>query len=238
MKSTLAVCRALPWLMLAALPLRAADVPSTTEDGLVPVQVKSIDKAWKLPGASLKGYNSILLRPVTVAFNKNWNPRDYGSFGLKSDEVARIRSELSKIAGETFARVLSKGGYTIATAPGENVLDVQAEIVDLIVNGIEPRSSSVVHVYVKSAGEMRILVNLRDSVTGTTLYRASDLQRAQEYDRLEWANSVFNRAEAERALETWARQLKAALDAAKTTPSRQVAAVLTAGALRSYFSSS
>jgi hypothetical protein len=193
-------------------------VTGITDDGLVPVQVKNIDKAYKRPGASLQGYTSILLRPVSVAFNKNWNPREYGVFGLKSDEVERIRTELSKLAGETFARVLSKGGYTIATAPGENVLDVQAEIVDLIVNGIEPRSANVVHVYVKSAGEMRILVNLRDSVTGTTLYRASDLQRAQEYDQLEWANSVFNRAEAERVLATWARQLKSALDAAKATP--------------------
>lgn len=218
MKSSLAAFRALPLLMLAALPLHAADMPGTTEDGLVPIQVKNIDKAYKRPGASLKAYTSLLLRPVTVAFNKNWNPRDYGTFGLKSDEVERIRTELSKIAGETFARVLTRGGYTIATAPGENVLDVQAEIVDLIINGIEPRSAGVVHVYVKSAGEMRILVNLRDSVTGTMLYRASDLQRAQEYDRLEWANSVFNRVEAERALETWARQLKSALDVAKATP--------------------
>ncbi|HXC59256.1 MAG TPA: DUF3313 family protein [Steroidobacteraceae bacterium] len=218
MKSSLAAFRALPLLMLVAMPLHAADVPGTTEDGLVQIQVKNIDKAYKRPGASLKGYTSLLLRPVSVAFSKNWDPRDYGTFGLKSDEVERIRSELSKIAGETFARVLTKGGYTIAKASGENVLDVQAEIVDLIINGIEPRNAGNVHVYVKSAGEMRILVNLRDSVTGTTLYRASDLQRAQEYDRLEWANSVFNRAEAERALETWARQLKSALDAAKSAP--------------------
>ena len=205
-------------LAMFALTSLAGEPVTTTDDGLVPVRVKNIDKAYKRPGASLKGYTRILLRPVTVAFNKNWNPRDYGALGLKSDEVERIRSELSKLAGETFSRVLAKGGYTLASQPGENVLDVQADIVDLIVNGIEPRSANVVHVYVKSAGEMRILVNLRDSVTGTLLFRASDLQRAQEYDQLEWANRVFNRAEAERLLETWARQLKSALDAAKATP--------------------
>jgi hypothetical protein len=207
-----------PLLAMLATPLCAADVTGTTDDGLVPVKVKNIDKAYMRPGASLKGYTSILLRPVTVAFNKNWNPRDYGVVGLKSEEVEHIRTELSKLAGETFSRVLSKGGYSIATAPGEKVLEVQAEIVDLIVNGVEPRSAATVHVYVKSAGEMRILANLRDSVTGTLLYRTSDLQRAQEYDQLEWANSVFNRVEAQRVLEAWARQLKAALDAAKATP--------------------
>ncbi|HMA11458.1 MAG TPA: DUF3313 family protein, partial [Steroidobacteraceae bacterium] len=139
-------------------------------------------------------------------------------FGLKSDEVEHLRTELSKIASDTFTRVLSKGGYTIATAPGENTLEVQADIIDLVINGVEPRSSSIVHVYVTNAGQMRLLLTLRDSVTGTTLYRASDFKRGQEYDRLEWANSVFNRAEAERALEGWARQLKSALDGAKAAP--------------------
>jgi predicted secreted protein len=214
MKIQLASALAVTSLLLA-LPLMAADRSSTTEDGLVPIQVKNVDKAWKRPDASLKGYTSVLIRPVSVAFNKSWNPRDYGVFGLKSDEVERLRTDLSKIASDTFSRVLAKGGYSVATAPGENILEVQADIVDLVINGVEPRSASNVHVYVTSAGEMRLLLTLRDSITGTTLYRASDFKRGEEYDRLEWANSVFNRAEAERALEGWARQLKSSLDAAK-----------------------
>lgn len=205
--------------LLLALPLLATDATtSSTLDGLVPVEVKNIDKAWKRPGASLGSYTSVMIRPVSVAFNKSWNPRDYGVFGLKSDEVEHLRAELSKIASSTFGRVLSKGGYTLATSPGEHVLEVQADIVDLVVNGVEPRDAGNIHVFVTSAGEMRLLLSLRDSVTGTTLYRTSDFKRGQEYERLEWANSVFNRAEAERALDGWARQLKAALDGAKSAP--------------------
>jgi hypothetical protein len=204
--------------LLFALPALPADKPTAGDDGLVPVQQKNVDKAWKRPGASLKGYSSVMIRPVSVAFNKSWNPRDYGVFGLKSDEVEHLRTELSKIASATFGRVLSKGGYSLATAPGENVLEVQADIVDLVINGVEPRNADNVHVYVTSAGEMRLLLTLRDSVTGISLYRSSDFKRGQEYDRLEWANSVFNRAEAEHALEGWAHQLKAALDGAKSAP--------------------
>jgi hypothetical protein len=204
--------------MLMTLPLFAADIAATTDDGLVPVAVKNIDKAWKRPGANLKGYTSVMIQPVSVAFNKSWNPHDYGMVGLKSDEVEHLRTELSKLASSVFSRVLAKGGYALATAPGENVLVVQADIVDLVVNGVEPRNAGNIHVYVTSAGEMRLLLSLRDSVTGTTLYRSSDFKRGQEYDRLEWANSVFNRAEAERALDGWARQLKSALDGAKSMP--------------------
>ena len=104
--------------LLLSLPLSAADRTATTDDGLVPVEVNNVDEAWKRPGTSLKGYTSVMIRPVTVAFGKSWNPREYGMFGLKSDEVEHLRAELSKIASDTFGRVLSKGGYSLATAPG------------------------------------------------------------------------------------------------------------------------
>lgn len=198
-----------------ATPAVGAGDPALTDDGLLPIQVKHIDKAWKRPGASLAGYRRILIRPVGVAFSKNWDPRDYGRFGLKADEVERIRTSLAKIANDTFARELQRGGYEIASTPGENVLDVEAQIVDLYVNAPEQRGPDRVRSFVFSAGEMRLLVTLRDAVTGTTLYRASDFQRGQDYGRLEWANDVWNRSEAERALSGWARQLKNALDSAR-----------------------
>jgi hypothetical protein len=197
-------------------PAWAADAPALSDDGLAPIKVKNIDKAWKRPGASLAGYSRILIRPVSVAFSKNWNPRDYGgTFGLKSEQVEKMRSSLGKLANDTFAKELAKGGYAVATAPGENVLDVEAQIVDLKVNGPDVDSSMNVKTYVFSAGEMRLLVTLRDSITGTTLYRASDFKRGPDRGRLEITSDVWNRVEAELALTGWARQLKAALDAAK-----------------------
>lgn len=187
-----------------------------TDDGLEPITVKNIDKAYKRPGASLAGYTKILIRPVTVAFSKNWNPRDYGgTFGMKPEEVEKIRTSLSKLASDTFAKELTRGGYTVTTGGGANVLDVEAQIVDLYVNAPDMQRADVTRSYVLRAGEMRILVTLRDAVTGTTLYRVSDFKRGDETGRLEWANSVFNRVEAERALIGWAQQLKKALDAAK-----------------------
>ncbi|MEO6080029.1 MAG: DUF3313 family protein [Steroidobacteraceae bacterium] len=192
----------------------AADTLSNTDDGLVLIKVKNVDRAYQRPGASLKGYTGVVIRPVTVAFSKNWKPRDYGAFGMKSEEVERIRSDLAKTASDTFARVLSKRGYTIAAAPGPNVLEVQMEIVDLYVNGPDS-DGSFNRTYVRSAGEMRLLVTLRDSVTGSTLYRTSDFERGDETGPLQWATRVFNRVEAERTFAGWALQLVKALDAAK-----------------------
>jgi hypothetical protein len=205
-------------VLLAALGIaaHAAQSPELTDDGLQPVKVRNIDKAYKRPGASLKGYDRILIRPVTVAFSKHWDARNYGgTFGLKPADVEEQRSSLSKLADKTFARVLSRGGYPVVESAGAGVLEVEAQIVDLFINGPEVPNAGIQHTYVLSFGEMRLLVTLRDSVTGTTLYRVSDFYRDADTGRLEWANRAWNNQQAEIALSAWARQLKKALDAAK-----------------------
>jgi hypothetical protein len=193
--------------LLAVFAASAGAANSTTNDGLMPVKVKSLDKAWQKPDASLKGYTSVLIRPVTVEFSKNWRPREYGPYGLRPVEVERIRSRHVELANDALERVLSKGGLDIATAPGANVLEVQAEIVDLYVNA--PDDDDVfVRAYVRNVGEMRLLLTLRDSVTGAVLFRGNDFRRGEETGRFEWASTVYNRSEAQRAYTDWARQLE------------------------------
>jgi hypothetical protein len=213
------ICRAaLLLLALAGIAgaAHASDAPALTDDGLEPIKVRNIDKAYKRPDASLKGYERILIRPVTVAFSKSWDARNYGGpFGLKPGDVEELRSSLAKLANETFARVLARGGYPVAQSSGAGVLEVEAQIVDLFVNAPDVPTAGLERTYVLSFGEMRLLVTLRDSVTGTILYRASDFYRDAETGHLEWANRVWNNTQAKLALAQWARLLKKALDAAK-----------------------
>jgi hypothetical protein len=198
-------------LAAAALmaPALATELPA---DGLVPTKAKNFDKAWQKPGADLQRYSAVLIRPATVAFSKHWRPRDYGSFGLKPDDVERIRSTYATAADQAFARELSKDGHQVVTAPGEHVLEVQVEVLELHVNGPEASSDVLTRTYVRNAGNMRLVLTLRDSATGTVLFRGSDFRRGDETGRLEWASSVYNRVEAERAFIGWARQLKGFLD--------------------------
>lgn len=190
-------------------PVPAAEDPPG--DGLVPVKAKSFDQAWKRPDVMLKSYTGVLLRPATITFSKAWRARDFGAYGLKTRDVERIRSFYAGLADESFARVLSQGGYRIANAPGENVLEIQLEIVDLYVNAPDFDSDVFARTYVRNFGDMRLQMTLRDSMSGTTLFRSSDLKRGDETGRLEWANSVYNRSEAQRAFTDWARQLQRVL---------------------------
>jgi hypothetical protein len=203
----LAICGLLAAM---AAPVMAAEVAVT--DGLVPTKAKYFDKAWQKPGVNLKGYTAVLIRPASVSFSKFWRPRDYGPYGLKPRDVERVRAMYAKAADDVFARVLSKGGYTLATAPGENVLEIQTEVVDLYVNAPNDSLDVLVRTFVRNAGDMRLLITLRDSTTQAVLFHSSDFKRGDETGPLQWASSVYNRSEAERAFTSWARQLERLLD--------------------------
>jgi hypothetical protein len=204
-------------MCMALLAPAVGSAAELTDDGLERIKVSGIDKAYKRPGATLAGYRSVLIRPVSVGFSKTWDPRDYGDTptGLRTKDVEKIRTDLAKLAEESFSDTLARGGYMIATQPGPGVLEVEADIVDLFINAPDAQNSALTRTYVMSVGEMRLNAELRDSVTGTLLYRVSDRKRGSEDGRLEWANSVWNQAELARMLDGWARQLKQGLDASR-----------------------
>jgi Protein of unknown function (DUF3313) len=213
----------LPALLCAALagsPARAADdaAPAPSDDGLVEVEIKNVDHVHRRPGVDWKAYTKVLIAPVEVASSKSWDPRDYGAMGLSAADVDRMRRELAALTAETFAEVLAAGGYTVVQAPGEGVLEVQSNIVNLYINAPDTLEAGRSRIYFLNTGQMTLSLALRDSVTGTLLAEARDRKRGTEYPWLTIANSVVNRAEAERALKGWAKQLRGNLDAARQTP--------------------
>ena len=210
---------------IGAVPVaRAADAPAAAnpaaanEDGLVQATVKGVDRVLQRPGTDWASYTKVLVAPVEVSFSKSWNPRDYGSFGLKSSDVDRIRRDLSQMTYDIFTKVLGEGGYTIAPTPAEGVLQVRPNIVNLYINAPDTMQAGRTRSYVVDAGEMTLALELRDSITGTLLAQARDRKRGTESGRVTLANSVVNRAEAERALRGWATQLRTNLDAARKAP--------------------
>ena len=194
---------------------QAAKPPQVTEDGLELTKSKGISLLYIRSGASLAGYTKVMLDPVEVAFSRNWNPRDYGTFGLKASEVDKIRHDLGTAARDTFLKVLGDGGYPQATEVDAGVLRVTAAIVNLYINAPDKLEAGRSRTYVANAGSMTLAIELRDAATGTVLVRAFDAKAGSETGRLQWSSGVFNRAEAERILRGWADRLKRALDAAK-----------------------
>ncbi|HTE40101.1 MAG TPA: DUF3313 family protein [Steroidobacteraceae bacterium] len=202
-------------LLVTSFAVARADGPTLTDDGLEPLKLKNIDKAYRRPDAKLGSYDKIILKPIDVSFSKGWNPLDYGDKGLRAKDVEKLRGDLAKLAEQTFAKVLNEGGYATAPASDTGVLEVEVRIVDLFLNAPDVDHTANVKVYALSAGEMELVVTLRDSVSGTTLFRSIDHKRDPDAVRLEWANRVWNHVQLRHMLEGWAEQLKNALNSAR-----------------------
>jgi hypothetical protein len=192
------------------------DEPSTLE-GLQRVEVPGIEAVYRRPGSDLAHYDKLLLHPVQIAFSKNWErEQDSPLHGLSREDRDRIKREVSDAFAEVFQHEIeTKGGYQLVSEPGSDVLDVQPGIFNLYITApdtsMQPGRGKT---YATSAGEMTLVAELRDSVTGELLGRAYDRRRGADLG-WQWTNSMTNTAEGKRIILSWAIALRKALDASR-----------------------
>jgi hypothetical protein len=200
----------------AANEQRAAIEEALSHDGLQKIKVKGIDLAYARPGASLAGYNKIILDPVEVSFRKDWDPKRTGSVArLSTQERENIRSGVARIVKEEFTKTLEKGApYKVVTEPGADVLRLQIGITDLYVNAPDTMTPGRSRTYTLSAGEMTLVGELMDSESGQVISRVVDRREARNTGTMQLTNSVVNAQEARAIASSWARILRNRLDAA------------------------
>jgi len=209
--------------ILALSSVMAMDESSArTHDGLKLVKDSNFDLAYLLPDADLGKYNKIILQEADITFKKNWKRHQNQTrrFDPITDkDMERIISKGKDSFEQVFADVLEKGGYSIVTHPGEDVLLVRPSIFDLDISAPDLMSPRRITTFTEMAGSAKLSLELYDSITGQILFRSLDKRRAR------WTNlrlgtalptsSVTNRAEAIRGLKYWARLLRDDLDSAK-----------------------
>jgi hypothetical protein len=197
-----------------ALQSEGLPPPPTDAEGLVRRPSGTLDEVFLRPGASFRAYRRVLLAPVEVSFAKYW-ARDHRD--IDAEESLRIRRDLAALARVQFKRVLQRGdGYALADAPGPDVLEVRAQLVNLDITAPEVRDAAIRRNFVLSAGEATLVAELRDSQTGTLLARVVDQREMRRYPDLQLATSVTNSAEAADLVATWSRLLRRQLDSAKS----------------------
>lgn len=213
-------CVALAAVLLFTGPVLAQGKAELEEamshDGLARIKVKGIDLAYARPGATLAGYDAVIIDPVEVAFRKDWDPTKPGSRQkLTTAERDSIRRGVADIVREEFGKALQKkSAYKVVTAAAPNVLRVRAGIANLYVNAPDTMSAGRTRTYTVSAGEMTLVAELLDSETGEIVARVVDRREAQGTGMMTLTNSVVNAAEARSIAASWARILRDRLDAA------------------------
>lgn len=209
-------------LALAAPPAWAQDeAPEISTEGLSVVKKKGRTEIYADSNVDWAVYTKVRLDPATVAFRRNWQRDQNRSqpFKIKTEDMERIKSELSVLFGEVFSKELTEnGGYVLSEESGEDVLRITPHIVDLDVAAPDTRNSpGMQRSYTESAGRMTLKMQLFDSVTGDLIAVTSDREEAPRRGYMQWTTSVTNRHEAKLLMERWAKEMRERLDEARTS---------------------
>lgn len=188
-----------------------------TFDGLHKVIHSKADEAWARPDIDLSGYTKIMPVRAEVnyktATNKGQSQADRTRGGTFVIDAAS-RHQFEALVAEVFLGEMAKSTrYTLVDEPGPDVLLVSVSLID-VSSFVPPTPDGVGSgVAIRSVGEATLVLELRDSETGTALARSVDRRSADMYGRqLQQSNSVVNKVEVTNMLTFWAKRLREQLD--------------------------
>jgi hypothetical protein len=133
-----------------------ADTPPAEWDGLVRVQNRSLDHIYLLPDVSFTGYTRVRLDPVEVSFYRNWNPRRSPSQRLRQSDLENIKSNLANEFRRVLSDTLTRAGYKLVDEDGDDVLRVQAAIVNLVITAPSAGAQPGSRTFVANTGQMTL----------------------------------------------------------------------------------
>ena len=190
-------------------------------DGLQKTKVKGLDLVYARPGASLEGYKQVLLPPISVTFRKEWHNPPGSPYKMSAADAERIKGRLAALVREELQKELGKGGYQLVEAAGDDVLELRMSIIDLHAAAPDLSTPGRVDVFAFSAGEMTLVAELRDSVSGDTIMRIYDRAQSMETGQLQRITVVQNIQEAGILAGHWARAIRRELDLARGVPTKR-----------------
>jgi len=205
------------------LQLETGPGAEVTPDGLVRAKGSRFDDIWVKPDIDLAGYDKLLIGDVRVAYKRKPNARRYSTTGSNFALDAGQIKALKDLLRETLTEQIEESrAWTLSETAGPDVLLIEPGLIDLVVKvptDAPPNSA----VYTTSAGEVTLLLEIRDSETEEILARVADRREARMPGRgsqdLYWSNAVSNRSAVKTMFKRWSRILMARLDTAhRITP--------------------
>ncbi len=192
--------------LLVGTPLHAAKPPASW-DGLVQVKSKRLEFVYLQPGADFRGYTKVLLDPAEVAFHKDWQ-RDYNRTATLSGRVSNADVQEAIRLGvegarDIFTNSWAKAGYSLADAPGPDVVRVKIGIVNIRVNAPDRQTPGRSYSFSDEAGQATLFIEARDSMTGSLLGRAVD-PKAVGDTPMTWRTGASNRTDFRNQVQDWA----------------------------------
>lgn len=211
---TRAACIGTVFACLLAAPALAKSPPPTW-DGLEYRKTKGLDAVYVRPNVEFKAYKNVIIDPVAVAFDRNWDPnRDVrGTTGrLSTEDMEKLKSDMAAELRKVFAEELGKGGYQVVEQAGDETLRVTAGLAEVYITAPDTMSPGRSRTFVMDSGHMTLVMQLSDGPTGQLLARVVDQKAGSSTGSLQLSSSVTNSADFRRAVRSWAQRLVGGLD--------------------------
>jgi hypothetical protein len=215
---TLLVVAAGAWADTGPSTRREAEA-QWSQAGLQRVDMRGMDVAYVRPGANLAQYRSVLLRPVSISFQRNWERSIADSSGsrIPARDLQHVVDDLSTAVHAQVARELERGGYTLADAPGPDVLEIDLRVTELFLNAPDLPSAAQTRSYTQNFGEMNLVADLRDSQSGEVLMSVLDRNLGRDFNQFRRTTRVENAHEVGLAAQSWAGVVRRQLELARAS---------------------
>ena len=148
-----------------SIDFRLREPGPATPDGLSRVEGRDVSAAFMRPGTVFGAYDEVAVDPLRILHKEGVRP-------LNHDSMQRLR----EIFGEALNGQLGRSAaYRVVSERGPRTLRVTGRIVNLDVRMGSYRGGE--KQLVLDAGEMTLLLDVRDSETGESLARIADRRR-------------------------------------------------------------
>ena len=226
MKKISSVLRLTTPLIFAVVLVACTTAPPTIQtgpdaelsfDGLHKVDNSQADVAWARPDFDISGYTKIWLVGAGIEYRQ---VKDRGRSTIARSQGGpyfiddKSRAQFEELVGKVFKEEFEKiEKYELVDEPGPDVLMIRGGLLDVTSYAPPDPIGGRSYIYLSSVGEATLVLELRDSETGTILARSVDRRAAETIGgTFTRSNSVTNSAEARRLIRFWATRLREGLD--------------------------
>jgi hypothetical protein len=184
-------------------------------DGLSPIRNSVFRRAWIDPDVDLSQYNKILLGETEFQFRtvKETQSNAAARHGIVREFYIseQNRTKLIETVTGVFREELEASrSFTLTDQPDPDTLILVGGLAD-IVSGVPPQLTG--ELFLESLGEATLVFELRDSLSGETLYRAADRKRIERQEGQIRVDPVTTWTEVGRWARRWAVRVREGLDA-------------------------
>ena len=201
-------------------PQFSSNPEDVSHDGLTRVDRTIMDAVWARQDVDLSGVTAVRFIGLGVEYRNVDGPYS-GRAGTSSSVARRGQSEFQldeatralfeeEIRGAFMEEIQRSSVFQVTDEPGPNVIDVHLGLLD-VVSRVPPDTVGRSRVFIDSVGEATLVLEIRDSISNTTLARAVDRRAAQNFTMQE-STPPRNRAEVRRLGRRWGQLIRDGLE--------------------------